>query len=53
MSAPLYRYRVWPDGTVQDLDDEPHRWMSDDYEVVSAADEEEAREIVLARGNNA
>lgn len=27
--------RVWPDGTHQDVDEEPYEWMSDDYEVLS------------------
>ena len=35
-------YRVWPDGTVQDADETPHFYMSDDYRVVQAADEEAA-----------
>ena len=35
----MNRYRVWPDGTVQELSDEPYSWMSDDYLVVDAEDE--------------
>lgn len=50
---PLPRFRVWPDGTVQELNDGAYSWMSDDYQIVSASDEDEAREIVLTRGNNA
>lgn len=46
----LQRYRVWPDGTVQDIEDDPYHWMSDDYQTVSATNEDEAREIVLERG---
>lgn len=46
--AGTQRYRVWPDGTVQSLEDgEPYSWMSDDYEVVDAHSEEEAAEMVL------
>ena len=37
-------YRVWPDGTVQDADDEPYSWLSDDYMLVHALDEDNARE---------
>ena len=38
-------FRVWPDGTVQAVSEgEPHAWMSDDYETVSATSEEEALE---------
>jgi hypothetical protein len=37
-------YRVWPDGTVQMVEDgAPYSWMSDDYRLVLAADEEAAR----------
>ena len=35
-------YRVWPDGTVQDAEDTPYSWMSDDYTVVNAESEESA-----------
>ena len=36
-------YRVWPDGTVQaTADGEPYSWMSDDFMVIRAADEDEA-----------
>ena len=36
-------YRVWPDGTVQATEDgEPYSWMSDDFMVIRAADEDEA-----------
>jgi hypothetical protein len=47
-------YRVWPDGTVQNCEDEePYNWLSDDYQLVSADDENQAREIAEQRGNNA
>lgn len=46
------RWRVWPDGTVQDEDDAPHSWMSDDYMLVYAETEDDAREQALTRGNN-
>lgn len=36
-------FRVWPDGTVQAVEDgEPYSWMSDDFMTVKAADEEHA-----------
>ena len=36
-------YRVWPDGTVQAVEDgEPYSWMSDDFIVVYAMNDEEA-----------
>ena len=35
-------FRVWPDGTVQNASSEPHSWMSDDYQIVHAADELDA-----------
>lgn len=42
------RFRVWPDGTVQAVSDgEAYEWMSDDYAVVWAVDEDEARHKVL------
>jgi hypothetical protein len=37
------KYRVWPDGTVQAFEDgEPYSWMSDDYAVVDAYNEDDA-----------
>ena len=39
----MVSYRVWPDGTVQATEDgEPYSWMSDDFMVIRAADEDEA-----------
>lgn len=39
----MNQYRVWPDGTVQAVEDgEPYAWMSDDFALVWAGDEEEA-----------
>lgn len=38
----LSKYRVWSDGTVQDEEDTPYEWMSDDYIVVEAGDDESA-----------
>lgn len=41
-------YRVWPDGTVQEVDDgEPYSHMSDDFKVVLAEDGTEAAKLVL------
>lgn len=39
----LFLYRVWPDGTVQSAQEPPYDWMSDDYTVVLATDEDAAR----------
>jgi hypothetical protein len=40
---PQFQYRVWPDGTVQAVENgPPHSHMSDDFVLVWAADEEEA-----------
>lgn len=36
-------YRVWPDGTIQCVEDgEAYTWMSDDFIVVRAQCEDEA-----------
>lgn len=43
----LVRYRVWPDGTVQEIAEAPYSWMSDDYETVDAVDEEDAIRKVI------
>lgn len=40
--AELLRYRVWPDGTVQEAGETPYSWMSDDYQTVEAEDEDAA-----------
>lgn len=37
-----YLYRVWPDGIVQCTDSEAWPWMSDDYVLVYALDEDHA-----------
>lgn len=44
MNEDLEKFRVWPDGTVQQVSEsEPvYSWMSDDYQVVEAADEDDA-----------
>jgi len=37
------QFRVWPDGTVQCVEDgPPHSHLSDDYQTVLAMDEDEA-----------
>lgn len=42
-------YRVWPDGTVQDVEEgDPYSWMSDDYQLVLAGSEEDAALIAGA-----
>lgn len=38
----ITRYRVWPDGDVQEADTPAHHWKSDDYELVEAATPEDA-----------
>jgi hypothetical protein len=47
------QFRVWPDGTVQCCDDDAYTYMSDDYQLVWACDEDEAYEVTEQRGNNA
>ena len=42
MNEKLEKFRVWPDGTVQQVSEPIYSWMSDDYQVVEAADEEDA-----------
>lgn len=48
LTKDLQFYRVWPDGTVQDSEDRPYEWKSDDYLMVEADSEEEALERVMA-----
>lgn len=39
-------FRIWPDYTIQDVDDvEPYDWKSDDFTLIEAEDEETALEI--------
>jgi hypothetical protein len=52
-AEPLTRYRVWPDGTVQEGSESPHAWMSDDFEYVDAVNEEQAALIAGAHGIDA
>lgn len=42
---PNPRFRVWPDGTTQPIEDQPYAWKSDDYRIVSAPTEEAAAEL--------
>lgn len=44
MNEELEKFRVWPDGTVQQVSgpESIYSWMSDDYQVVEAVDEEDA-----------
>jgi len=43
-------YRVWPDGTVQSVEEgAAYTWMSDDYMRVEATSEDEALRIALQR----
>ena len=35
-------YRVWPDGTCQNIDEHQYDHMSDDFEIIAADSEEEA-----------
>lgn len=41
------RYRVWPDGTVQELSEPAYSYMSDDFVVVDAEDELDALDQVF------
>lgn len=45
------QYRVWPDGTIQCVEDgeAPYAWMSDDYSTVWATNEDEALAKVMGR----
>jgi len=43
---PNPRFRVWPDGTTQPIEETPYAWKSDDYRVVSAPTEEDAAKAV-------
>ena len=44
------QFRVWPDGTVQCVEDGgPHSHMSDDFATVFAYTEDEAVDLVLRR----
>jgi len=44
-------YRVWPDGTVQSVEEgAAYTWMSDDYMRVEATSEDGALRIALQRG---
>ncbi|WP_287278687.1 hypothetical protein [Ralstonia sp.] len=44
------QYRVWPDGTVQAVEDgESYPWMSDDFAVVWASDEIDAEAKALGK----
>ena len=44
MSEALENFRVWPDGTVQQVSESEsaYSWMSDDYLIVEAVGEEDA-----------
>ena len=44
-------FRVWPDGTIQDVEETPHSHMSDDYCHVWAYSEDEALKIAYGGGN--
>lgn len=41
-SPDVFTFRVWPEGTIQESEDQPHEWMSDDYLYVDAEAEEDA-----------
>ena len=45
VSEELFAYRVWPDGTVQDWDETPYIFMSDDYARMMACDEDHASDL--------
>lgn len=41
----MFSYRIWPDYTIQDEDDRPHSWMSDDWILLDADSEDDALNI--------
>lgn len=45
--APRNKYYIWPDGTIQEVDDYelPHQWKFDDFVEIWANSTEEAEEI--------
>ena len=43
-------FRVWPDGTVQEADQEAYPWMSDDHALVWAHNEDEALKQANVKG---
>lgn len=43
-------FRVWPDGTVQEADQAAYSWMSDDYALVWAYNEDEALNQANVKG---
>lgn len=44
----MSEYRIWQNGTIQDVQDgEPHSWASDDFMVVVAGNEVQALELVI------
>lgn len=38
----MNKYRIWHDMTIQDFDEEPYSWKSDDYSVIEGVDEDDA-----------
>lgn len=43
-------FRIWPDGTVQHVDEPAHTHMSDDYAFVWAQNEDDALSIAINEG---
>lgn len=52
LSKDIQFFRVWPDGTVQDIDEAPCEWRSDDFTLVEADSEEEALALFLVSEHN-
>lgn len=45
------KFRVWPNGTTQAVEDgEPYSWMSDDFAIIEADDEDQALAKATAEG---
>lgn len=38
----MFTYRIWPDYTIQDGDEQPYDWKSDDWMYIDADSEEDA-----------
>lgn len=41
----LVKFRIWPDYMIQEYDELPYVWKSDDYTILEAENEEEAIEL--------
>lgn len=46
----MFTYRVWPNGTIQEIDEEPYHWMGDDYTLICAEDYDDALSVAEKEG---